>query len=182
MVNLFAEYEVAKERYRDLQRDLERRKLISELGQNAKDRATPYNSILERIAKRTILLSIWISICLVLTACTSITPPTATPAAQLPLPSTSAATSTPPSEATMTQAAVETAVPPAPTSTVTPTDVPPTATAVSGNVPVPVAQDPVVITTGVTNVRVGPGLAYAISHQLGAGVTAPILGRNLDSS
>jgi hypothetical protein len=65
MVNLFAEYEVAKERYRDLQRDLERRSLISELGQNAKDRATPYNSILEWIAKRTILLSIWISIYLV---------------------------------------------------------------------------------------------------------------------
>lgn len=72
---------------------------------------------------------------------------------------------------------------PIPTTTpvdiVSPTPVPAvTADAVSNNDPVPASQDPVLVTGAVTNVRLGPGLAYEVSHVLAAGTTASILGRN----
>lgn len=70
----------------------------------------------------------------------------------------------------------ETAVPP----TATPTNTPEPAddsTSPPANQD-PVSQDPTVRTLDATNVRHGPGLAYEVSHVLGASTTAPILGRN----
>lgn len=69
---------------------------------------------------------------------------------------------------------------PSPTATAVPATWTPVATetTISDNAPTPVNQNPVVITNAVTNVRLGPGLAYPVSHVLSAGTTAPILGRN----
>lgn len=87
---------------------------------------------------------------------------------------------------------VETAVPPTitPTATAVPFTATPTATTtsvatatdVASNDPAPENQTPVVITNGLTNVRLGPGLAYPVSHVLSSGTAAPILGRNPDST
>ena len=78
----------------------------------------------------------------------------------------------------------ETAVPAIATLTPTETAVPPTAipsatAEPSQDSPTPPAnQDPTARTHDATNVRHGPGLAYEVSHVLGAGTTMPILGRN----
>ena len=78
----------------------------------------------------------------------------------------------------------ETVVPATTTLTPTETAVPPTATPTataepSQDSPAPPAnQDPTARTHDATNVRHGPGLAYEVSHVLGAGTTMPILGRN----
>lgn len=70
--------------------------------------------------------------------------------------------------ATATATAEESAGPPTPTATVT--TAPTVAPVDSG--------EPVITTNGATNVRRGPDLDYEVSHVLGAGATAPILGRN----
>jgi hypothetical protein len=68
----------------------------------------------------------------------------------------------------------------------------PTATATSQptNTPTPTIRptitvqpeiQPYLVTSGETAVRVGPGLDYDLSHFLGPGTTAPILGRNAAS-
>lgn len=77
-----------------------------------------------------------------------------------------------------------TAVPTTETVEPTETAVPPTATATTAPAPTqassapPASQEPTALIHDVTNVREGPGLAYAVSYVLGADTTAPILGRN----
>ncbi len=44
------------------------------------------------------------------------------------------------------------------------------------------SANPVLITQGSTNVRMGPGLTYGVSHVLPAGTKAPLLGKNLNST
>lgn len=91
-----------------------------------------------------------------------------------------------PSLPTATLTSVSTAEPSTPTATAelpTPAPVdtatagPPTPVPVDTAESAPVNQEPVVLTQAVTNVRVGPGLAYEVSHVLAANTTAPILGR-----
>jgi uncharacterized protein YgiM (DUF1202 family) len=81
----------------------------------------------------------------------------------------------PSSEPTATLAPTETADP-----TATPT-AQPTNTPAPTNTPQPTATSQAqahLVTQGETAVRVGPGLDYDLSHFLGPGTTAPILGRN----
>lgn len=78
--------------------------------------------------------------------------------------------------ATPTLVVTATAVPTAVTSSTmppaaTPTPMPPS--------PTPLPADPRLITQGETAVHIGPGLEYELSHFLGPGTTAPILGRNV---
>lgn len=65
---------------------------------------------------------------------------------------------------------------PTPSASHTPTPMPTPLPATAVPVPVP----PHLITRGETAVRTCPGLAYALSHFLGPGTTAPILGRHVD--
>lgn len=68
-----------------------------------------------------------------------------------------------------------------PTTTPAPDATTPTETAVA-SMETPINSTPVVFTNDATNVRLGPGLHYPISHVLPGGVSAQILGRNTDST
>jgi hypothetical protein len=86
---------------------------------------------------------------------------------------TIAPTWTPLASATSTS----TSPPPTPTHTTVQTTVPsPTFTATHP----PQVSDPSIVTLRVAEVREGPGLSYAFSHALGAGTSAPVLGRSTD--
>ncbi|WP_420645025.1 hypothetical protein [Candidatus Leptofilum sp.] len=86
---------------------------------------------------------------------------------------------------TLSVQSTETAVPTIMTETPKETAVPSTVTPATSPVPTqdaappPANQEPTILTQDATNVRQGPGLAYAVSHVLGAGTTMPILGQNL---
>jgi uncharacterized protein YgiM (DUF1202 family) len=125
--------------------------------------------------KRNLLLKLLIlGAITILVACGPVTqasePGAGTPTVELELVETATAEST----AKPTETATPTAE-----STATATTAPATETPVSTATPTAAgAIRPELVTRGPTNVRVGPGTAYAVSHALVGGTTVRIVGRN----